>query len=356
MYNLVMKDLWTYLKEEYKKGRPVVLYGTGDGADKIYARLSSDGMEPAGVFASTGFVRDRYYLGMKVVSFDDIRANFDNPIVLVCFGSSRPEVIHLIDDVRSRAETYAPDVPVCGGEVFDSAFYEQHKEELDKVSEHLSDDLSRTTMKNIVEGRLTGDISRLHAAECTLKDIYDLISLPQDSVFFDLGAYTGDTVKEFTGVFPSIRHIVAIEPEPRNYRKLEELSSVLTDLDFNPLRALISDVCSDSYILPSARGRGTREKKEGIPTKAVTVDSLVMSTGLVPDFIKYDVEGNEIKGILGAKETILDHKPLLKIACYHKSPDIFEIPKAVLAIRPDYKVYMRHLPSIPGWDTDLIFV
>lgn len=353
-----MKDLWNYLKEEYGKGRPIALYGTGDGADKICARLDSDGICASAVFASSGFVRDRYFRDMKVESFDSVMSRVNDPIVLVCFGSSRPDVIALIDEVSSAAETYAPDVPVCGGDVFDGSFYEKHKDEIDKVSELLSDDMSRTCLDNIVQARLSGDIGYLHAAECSPNDIYDLVDLPDNAVFFDLGAYTGDTVKEFTELYPSIKHVVAVEPEPRNFRKLEALagSDDLTCRDVRTLRALISDVCCNSHILPSARGRGTREKGEGIPTKALTVDQIVRDTGLIPDLIKYDVEGNEIKGILGAAETIREHKPLLKIACYHKSADIFEIPKEVLKIRPDYKVYLRHLPSIPGWDTDFIFV
>ena len=51
-------DLWNYLKNQTKAGRPVVLYGTGDGADKIMAVLEERGIPVSGIFASPGFVRD----------------------------------------------------------------------------------------------------------------------------------------------------------------------------------------------------------------------------------------------------------------------------------------------------------
>lgn len=47
------KDLWIRLKSE---SRPVLLYGIGNGADKIFDTCSNYGIEILGVFASDGFV------------------------------------------------------------------------------------------------------------------------------------------------------------------------------------------------------------------------------------------------------------------------------------------------------------
>ena len=47
------KDLWTRLKSE---SRPVLLYGIGNGADKIFDVCRDYGIEILGVFASDGFV------------------------------------------------------------------------------------------------------------------------------------------------------------------------------------------------------------------------------------------------------------------------------------------------------------
>ena len=352
-----MKDLWTYLKEEHAIGRPIVLYGTGDGADKILARLDRDGISVSGVFASTGFVRDRSYRGMKVESFDAIKDRLKDPIVLVSFGSSRPEVIEAIDKVASCSEAYAPDVPVCGGEVFDAGYYNEHKNEIDEVLSLLADGSSRNCMESLIKARLTGKIEYLHEAECSKEVIYSLIELPEDSIFYDLGAYNGDTVKEYLSLFPSIRRIVAVEPEPHNYRKLESLKDQ-TDAELKTIRAIISDSTYESSITASARGRGTRgnpASAKTIATPAISVDSIAQDF-YPPHLIKFDIEGFELAGIKGAYNTILNCRPVMRIACYHRSEDIFKIPLEVLKIRPDYKVYLRHLPSIPGWDTDFIFV
>ena len=357
-----MEDLWTYLKTEYGKGRPVVLYGTGDGADKILTRLSSDGIEVSGVFASDGFVRERTYRGMKVESFDDLSGRLADPVVLVSFGSSRPEVISAIDDIASRAECYAPDVPVCGGEVFDKDFYAAHEDEINEIRSYLADDMSRKCWDNIVKARLTGRIEYLHEAESDPEDIFSLMDLPDDSIFFDLGAYNGDTVREYCSRFPSITRVLAVEPEPHNLKKLEKIISdpaCSSVKEFIPIRSLISDACRDSFITASARGRGTRgdpSSAKTIATPAISIDSIVEKTSLIPDLIKFDIEGFEAEGIKGAAKLLAEHSPVMRISCYHKSRDIFQLPQEVMKIRKDYRIYMRHLPSIPGWDTDLIFV
>ena len=59
---------------------------------------------------------------------------------------------------------------------------------------------------------------------------------------------------------------------------------------------------------------------------------------------------------MGARDTILRHKPKLCVSAYHRGEDYFAIPEAVLSIRDDYKLYMRHFPYVPAWDTSFYFV
>ena len=69
-----------------------------------------------------------------------------------------------------------------------------------------------------------------------------------------------------------------------------------------------------------------------------------------------DVEGEEKNAILGAEQTIRKYKPKMLISAYHRTEDIFEIPNAVMNIRNDYKIYMRHFVSLPAWDTVYYFI
>ncbi len=65
-----------------------------------------------------------------------------------------------------------------------------------------------------------------------------------------------------------------------------------------------------------------------------------------------DVEGAELKSLIGAKNTIIKNKPRLAICVYHKPEDICEIPEYILSLVPEYKFYLRHYSSI-NWETVL---
>ena len=131
-------DLWDALSRDT---RDIWLYGMGNGADKILAVAAKKGVSIAGVFASDGFVRGQIFHGMQVRSFSEIEARYlkKECVVLLAFGSSRPEVLALIDRAEAHFDLFIPDVPVCGEELFDGAFFTAHKEELRAARELLAE-------------------------------------------------------------------------------------------------------------------------------------------------------------------------------------------------------------------------
>ncbi len=355
-------DLWEYLAKER---RPIALYGTGDGADKIIAVLDRYGLKDlvGSVFASDGFVRDRMFHGFKVTSFDGCCKALEGQdfIVLVCFGSSRPEVLARVDEIASERELYVPDVPVYGNVLFNREFYEENIAAIEEVYPHLSDEISRNCYISYINYKLTGNIKYLAQCESDPDDEYTLINTISGGCFIDLGAYCGDTLKRYLYKFPCMKTAIAAEPEPHSFKKLKACAEVLESEGFNItcINALVGRRTGTEQV-STARGRGTRalpnsnvELKNTRPIDVVTVDSLDCGKA---GFIKFDIEGSEAEAIEGARETILRDRPVMKIACYHRSEDVFALVKKVLEIRNDYKVYMRHTRCIPGWDTDFYFV
>jgi hypothetical protein len=66
-----------------------------------------------------------------------------------------------------------------------------------------------------------------------------------------------------------------------------------------------------------------------------------------------DVEGAEEEAINGAEFTIKNYHPKLMISLYHRNRDIFYLPLMVRKLNPDYRLYIRHQPYIPAWETNL---
>ena len=82
-----------------------------------------------------------------------------------------------------------------------------------------------------------------------------------------------------------------------------------------------------------------------------TVDGLLC--GKKCTVIKYDVEGSEADALLGSSHTIREHHPSLLIAAYHRSEDIYEIPLLLHSMWTEYKIYLRHHPCLPSWETNV---
>ena len=90
---------------------------------------------------------------------------------------------------------------------------------------------------------------------------------------------------------------------------------------------------------------GSSTCSEGNDTVYLTsIDSVVKDERVT--FIKMDIEGAELKSLMGAKNTITKNKPRLVICVYHKPEDICEIPEYILSLVPEYRFYLRHYCSV----------
>ncbi len=343
------RELWQYLKTTDK---PIVLYGMGNGADKIITVLESYGISFEGVFASDGFVRNKIFHGFAISSYSELKEKFGDMIVLLCFGSERPEVIENIRKIATEQELYAPEVPVIGGGLFTQKYYLDNKTDFDFVYNRLADDISRKTFINIIKYKISGKIDYLFDCEVTADEPYEsFLKLGDNESFLDLGAYTGDTVADFIGRVKAYNKIIACEPDKKSFKKLLLNTEGLKNICC--LNVGVSDICGTALFgMRGGRNSGISGGKTEI--EFATVDSIAREEDIT--FIKMDVEGEERKTILGASDIIRRNRPKMLVSCYHRTDDIITLSKEVFKIRDDYKLYMRHFSSVPAWDTNYYFI
>ena len=355
----VERDLWSYLA---KSKKPTVMYGMGNGADKILAVCEKKGIEIADFFASDGFVRGHAFHGKTVLSYSAVKEKYGegNFIVLLSFASSLPDVIENIRRIAAESELYAPDVPVSGDNLFDMDFYISHKTEIAKVRELLADEQSRKVFDCIIKYKLTGSISYLADCETEPNEAYnEVLSAKDFECTADLGAYNGDTARELSKYSPNLREIYAFEPDRRNFRKLSEYAA--TEERFKVLPYNLAAWNKEETLTFGAEGNRNSGVGQTLvngktakltEVQASSLDAVVKDVERI-DYIKFDVEGAEKEALVGCYETIAIHSPDLLVSVYHRSEDIFTLPLQINEKFPDYKLYLRKFRYVPAWDVNL---
>lgn len=339
------------------KPRAVLLYGMGNGADKIIAHLTSKSIPVAGFFASDGFVRGQFFHGRQVLSLSQVKERYakNECVILLAFGSARPEVLDAIQDVAKSYELLVPDMPVCGGPVFDARFFTAHQSEIKSARALLADEASRELFDRILDFRLSGSLHTLLQA-VSQKCAWDYLATSPRPIhrIADLGAYTGDSARDALARFP-LSFILAAEPDRRNFRKLSAWSEALRDCEAECHEVAICDrVGTAAFDDSGNRNAGLCTGRACTTVATATLDSLL--DGRAVDYVKYDIEGAEAEALAGSAETIRTHTPALRVALYHRSADLFSIPLQLQKYADLYDFYLTRERSVPAWDIDLVAI
>ncbi|MBQ8175236.1 MAG: FkbM family methyltransferase [Clostridia bacterium] len=346
------EDIWTTLSKEE---RPLVVYGMGNGADKLFDKLAKIGKTPAAVFASDGFVRGQSFRGYRVQSLAEIEATYPDFVILVSFATRLSKVMEQIFSLAKRHPLYLPDMPVVGKTYFTREFMEAHACELAAVYERLADNLSRRIFSAVLSYKLTADVFYLKEAYSTANEENFCFADRTVRTAIDGGAYSGDTAREMLESFPEIVRIIAVEPDPKTFIRLQKFAA--DHKNVHPIQAALWNEVGDAEFSSGGNRNsslvGASYEHREIITPLVSVDMLA---GEKIDYIKYDVEGAEREALLGSRETILRDRPALGISLYHRSEDLFALPLLLDSIRSDYTFYLRRRNCLPAWEIMLYAV
>ena len=348
------ETVWENLKSTSK---PIVLYGMGNGADKLLDWCEANAVAVAGIFATDEFVRYQQFRGFTVRKYSDIIAELgQNILIVIAFASERPEVLARFAELAALHETLAPHLPLFSEkELVSPAWLAKYEPQLEEAYSLLADEQSRQVFASVLNYKLSGKLSYLFA--CTserLGDLQTLLPWQSEENYLDLGAYNGDTIKELLCLSPTTKSIIALEPDRRNCRKLRQLGEDLaaegitceihecgswccsTELSFSDSGGRQSSFCSNSKCL-------------------VSVDTVDHIVGARPvSYIKMDVEGAEKQTLRGGSTTIRTRKPKLFIAAYHYDNDLWELPLLLHQLVPEYKLYLRKHPYVPCWEINYL--
>jgi FkbM family methyltransferase len=323
---------------------PTVLYGAGVYADEMTEFLASRGVKVAGRFVDDAYVEAARSRNPDVMSFAAVESSFERYAVVVAFCGDPTALKHKVEGLGS------PKLEKV--EVIDCRFWKRFarlrtdlQTDFDRfraVFDSFCDDVSRCTYASYINTKLTFDPFPLQSLYSP--DHYFAADLPEfaprtDDVFYDCGAFTGDTLADFvrrTGG-KGCRKYVAFEPEPANAAKLNAYAARegLTFVEHRP-----TGVWSEQTTLRFQQSLDSASGIDAGGTLEIPVDRIDRLTDPVT-FLKMDIEGAELEALKGAVETIRKYKPKFAIALYHKPEDLTEIPEFLRTVCPAYRFDLR---------------
>lgn len=317
--------------------RPIVLYGMGDGAEKIFSVLESRGIGISGVMASDEFLRGQTFLGERVLSEREATERFGDFVAVLCFAL-RGDLTKLAIEFSKRHELISPNIAVAGDEICDKEYILKNLDRFSYIYDRFEDEISRKVFLSIMDYNITGDISYLFNVSGERLPID-----PRGKAYVDVGAYDGDTVLEFVETEATYSKIFAFEPDVKNHKKLVQNTAHIRNVV--PINAAVGEKSgkarfSSEGSMNSHLGEGENE------IDVINIDSITEPIGA----IKIDAEGLDKEVLYGAVNTICDLAPEISVAVYHRAGDIYDLGRLLLYYNPKYKLRLRKVDYIPPWD------
>lgn len=151
--------------------------------------------------------------------------------------------------------------------------------------------------------------------EPLLKNCSQLIK--EDSIVLDIGANQGIYSMAFANIVGKNGVVIAVEPFPEIIRLLSDNAKINKFDNIIMYENVVSDNLGHIDLnfgegTVSASITKTFKGKKRIRVQSVTIDEICKNYKRV-DFIKLDIEGAELKALLGGDKTLEKFKPILSI-------------------------------------------
>jgi len=223
------------------------------------------------------------------------------------------------------------------------SFYVRHEDEI-RRARALMDAAGRNEFDRQMRLRL-GDPSGQVIDQGAQYFPDDLFQLSPKEVFVDCGAYDGDTIAEFRrNTNDRFSRIVAFEPDPQNFVALE--SSANGDPRIELHRYATGSVQETVHL--SISGTASKISSAGsCEVEVVRLDDVLQ--GVVPTYMKFDIEGSEPAALEGGQQIISRFKPKIAICLYHAPDHLWSIPLRLNELLPDSRFTLRTYVA-DGWE------
>lgn len=339
-------DTWDDVKK-YAINKKMYLFGAGEFGKNVWRELK----KYQSVWEVVGFIdndvnkQGKEIQGLMVYTADILdEVDLNDIIVLICSMKTADIAMQLHKaGVANYFSVFFLDLP-------DQLRENCHQSSINKddvtwLKKRVADRESKEIIDKIVQKRKEGffDYTDIQSSgsEYFIDEIFDI---GEEECLVDGGGYDGDTIEEFIEYTKGkFRRIYSFEPQKDKAEIIECKRWKYGDrIKLYPKG--LYDCETELYFSNGKSGLSGRidEGEGGESIQTIDIDSAIEEE---VSFIKMDIEGAEMKALQGAANTIKTYKPKLAICVYHKPEDLWDIPRYIDSLVPEYKFYIRHF----GW-------
>jgi FkbM family methyltransferase len=279
----------------------------------------------------TGFIDDRIsvnnFAGKPVVRSQDVQTNAI--VVSAIFGVLPVTVERHLHSLGVNHVDYFAFAKLSKLDLAPIPFWAGAHEDMQKnlkryeaIKARMGSEISRKTMDDLISFRSQMDLHHMSKYKNRQDQQYfeDFLNLERDGLnFFDLGCFDGFTSSEFARLSPGYSTINAFEPIPRLFNDCQKNLINLRDCVVHNFG--VSDQ-SQSLTFADDGSSSAPSASAGVLVNLRKLDDLTLP---LPDLIKIDIEGAELRALRGMSQIIQKAQPMMAIACYHYPNEILDI-------------------------------
>lgn len=179
--------------------------------------------------------------------------------------------------------------------------------EFSSLYDALADDLSRSTLAAVLKGRLTGDLSWFR--QCCVPDQYfpkDIMRFSRGEIMAELGAYDGETLKQFIQRCPDYQAAYCFEPDVKLLPRLREIEK--RQAEEGKRVHIVPKGAWDCSAVLSLSNEGTEQGHSCVLGDNTQAHGCVIEVAAVDEevkepvsYMKMDIEGSELRALHGAE-------------------------------------------------------
>lgn len=211
---------------------------------------------------------------------------------------------------------------------------------LSRLYDKLADINSKKLLIDIIDFKLNFNYWEKDFEYNSVNQYFEPFINPENIEYFiDTGAFDGDTSKIAIKKFESLKKIYLIEPNKNAFEAAKKHLSSTKSPKIIFMNVAISNINGIGFITTEF---GSANKLNPLGKQKVNIRKLDDIINSRVDYIKLDVEGEELNALLGAKNILLKYRPRIAVSVYHNPTHLWEIPAFVEKLNLSYKIYLRH--------------